>query len=72
MGLAEPLCGLAPKPPKTIPTRSTFCGLAYMGPHFPRPITSTLWFWLTFYHGPGGCLGPWAVALEQHKSLTLR
>ena len=48
-----------------------FCGVTYMGPHIPGSIGCTLWFGLTFWGGPGGWLGPWAVAMKQQKSLTL-
>ena len=60
-----------PSSPQNPDGMGHFCGVTCMGLHLPRSMTSTLWFWLPFWAGPGGWLGPWAVALEQQKSLTL-
>ena len=60
-----------PSSPQNPDGMGHFCGVTCMGLHLPRSMTSTLWFWLPFWAGPGGWLGPWAVAMEQQKSLTL-
>ena len=72
MGLPGPLRDLAIKPPEPLRPDPLSLGWLTWGPTSQDPLAASYAFGLHFTMVLGAGWGAWAVALQRHKSLTLR